>query len=88
MEKRKSVFGCVAALAPYTKMISAVNKETNETNRIALVDEFEAYLNEELPFIPLWFSNALHVQSKTVSGIDYASSSSCNENVWEWVKAE
>lgn len=76
----------VPDLTPYTQMISAVNEETDETNRIALVDELEAYLSEDLPFIPLWFSNALHVQSKTVSGIDYASSSSCNENVWEWVK--
>ena len=69
-------------------MLSAVNEETDETNRIALVDEFEAYLTEEMPFIPLWFSNALHVHSKTVTGIDYAASSSCNENVWEWVKAQ
>ena len=78
----------VPDLAPYTEMLSAVNEETDETNRIALVDEFEAYLTEEMPFIPLWFSNALHVHSKTVTGIDYAASSSCNENVWEWVKAQ
>ena len=37
-----------------------------------------------MPFIPLWFSYALHVQSKTVTGIDYAAAACCNENVWQW----
>ena len=29
---------------------------------------------------------ALHVQSKTVTGIDYPAASCCNENVWQWEK--
>lgn len=76
----------VADLKNYTTLIGAIGQETNEKARIALVDELEAYLNQEMPFVPLWFGKALHVQSKTVSGIDYAAASYCNENVWQWEK--
>lgn len=76
----------VADLNTYTTLINAIGQETHETARIDLVDEFEAYLKQQVPFVPLWFSNALHVQSKTVTGIDYPSSASCNENVWQWQK--
>ena len=53
-----------------------------------LVQALEDYLAQERLFVPLWFGTALHAQSPTVSGIDYASSSFSNENVWEWEKQE
>lgn len=74
----------VPDLSQYTTLLTALEEETNETARIDLVDEWEALLNQEMPFIPLWFSYALHVQSKTVAGIDYAVAACCNENVWQW----
>lgn len=74
----------VPDLSQYTTLLTALEEETNETARIDLVDEWEALLNHEMPFIPLWFSYALHVQSKTVTGIDYAAAACCNENVWQW----
>lgn len=76
----------VADLAPYTELLNAIAEQTDQEACIGLVDEFEALLQEEMPFIPLWFSYSLHVQSNTVTGIDYPSSSYCNENVWEWEK--
>lgn len=76
----------VADLSNYTTLLNAINQETNQTARVALVDEFEAYLKEEMPFVPLWFGNALHVQSKTVTGIDHPAAACCNENVWQWQK--
>ena len=76
----------VADLSNYTTLLNAINQETNQAARVALVDEFEAYLKEEMPFVPLWFGNALHVQSKTVTGIDYPAAACCNENVWQWQK--
>lgn len=76
----------VADLSNCTTLLNAINQETNQTARVALVDEFEAYLKEEMPFVPLWFGNALHVQSKTVTGIDYPAAACCNENVWQWQK--
>ena len=60
--------------------------ETDPAARTALVAELETLLAQERPFLPLWFGTAFHVQSPTVEGIDYASSSFSNENVWEWVK--
>lgn len=74
----------VADLTPYQDLVSAINQETDEHDRIALVDEFEQYLGEQMPFVPLWFSNYIHVVSNTIEGIDYPSSSFSNENVWEW----
>lgn len=82
---RNNIFR-VADLTTYTTLISAIEKESQETARMDLVDELEAYLKQQVPFVPLWFSNALHVQSKTVIGIDYPASASCNENVWQWQK--
>ena len=76
----------VADLSYYTQILDMIQMETVEEARIALVDEFEAYLAQEVPFVPLWFYYSLHVQSKTVENIDYPSSSYCNENVWQWSK--
>ncbi len=76
----------VGDLSTYTTLINAIGQETNQTARIDLVDELEAYLKQQMPFVPLWFGDALHVQSNTVTGIDYPSSACCNENVWQWQK--
>lgn len=76
----------VADLAPYTQLLDALSQQTEQTVRQDLVDELEALLQEEMPFVPLWFSYSLHVQSQTVTGISYPDSSFCNENVWEWEK--
>lgn len=77
----------VQELAPYAKLISAVKAETQEQPRMDRVDELEQYLADQVPFVPLWFSASLRIQSKTVSGIDYPASTCCNENVWQWSKA-
>ena len=74
----------VAELTPYTEYIAAIQGEGDPAARQALVAEFQAFLAQERPFIPLWFSRTLHVQSPTVDGIDYPSSTFSNENVWDW----
>ena len=74
----------VADLAPYQELIAAVKAAPGGAERQALVDQLQALLAEERPFLPLWFGRALHAQSPTVDGIDYPSSSFSNENVWEW----
>lgn len=76
----------VADLSRYESLISSIQQETNQEARIALVDELEAYLNQEMPFVPLWFTPSLHVESKTVTGIDYPAAAFSNENVWDWEK--
>ena len=74
----------VADLAPYQELIAAVKAAPGGAERQALVEELQALLARERPFLPLWFGRALHAQSPTVDGIDYPSSSFSNENVWEW----
>ena len=76
----------VSDLAPYTQAMAAVRSATGPQAREEALTALESLLYRERPFLPLWFGRALHVQSPTVSGIDYASSSFSNENVWEWVK--
>lgn len=71
-------------LSPYASYINQIQTETDADARGALVTEFQEVLAVQRPFIPLWFGRALHVQSPTVEGIDYPSSSFCNENIWEW----
>lgn len=77
----------VQDLSRYTDYIGRILGETDTAAKGVLVRELEDYLAQERPFIPLWFGTALHVQSPTVTGIDYASSSFSNENVWQWQKA-
>ena len=74
----------VADLEPYQRLIAAVKAAPGGAERQALVEELQALLARERPFLPLWFGRALHAQSPTVDGIDYPSSSFSNENVWEW----
>ena len=75
----------VAELTPYTQAIAAVKGAAEHDERQARVEELQALLAGERPFIPLWFGRTLHVQSPTVDGIDYPSSAFSNENVWDWV---
>ena len=74
----------VADLTPYTGLISQIKAASDSGARQALVDELQALLARERPFLPLWFGRTLHAQSPTVDNIDYPSSSFSNENVWEW----
>ncbi|NCE66170.1 ABC transporter substrate-binding protein [Pseudoflavonifractor sp. 524-17] len=76
----------VQDLSAYETLIQAVKDAPDPTARQAAVQALEDYLAQERPFVPLWFGTALHVQSPTVSNIDYTSASFSNENVWEWVK--
>lgn len=76
----------VGDVSRYQQLIGEIGSMTDEDVRVDLVDELEQYLDEQMPFVPLWTSRALHVESKTVTGIDYASSACCNENVWQWSK--
>ncbi|MEG2000287.1 MAG: ABC transporter substrate-binding protein, partial [Evtepia sp.] len=68
----------VGDLSGYITRIDAVRAESDPANKDKAVAELERYLQEELPFIPLWFSCALHAESKTVKGIDYPASSFSN----------
>ena len=67
------------------EVIAAVKGAAEHDERQARVEELQALLAGERPFIPLWFGRTLHVQSPTVDGIDYPSSAFSNENVWDWV---
>ncbi|MFR4560801.1 MAG: ABC transporter substrate-binding protein [Flavonifractor plautii] len=71
----------VAELTPYTQAIAAVKGAAEHDERQARVEELQALLAGERPFIPLWFGRTLHVQSPTVDGIDYPLIRLLNERV-------
>lgn len=71
----------------YEAEIAAVRSAEDKETKTGAVTALEEHLHQELPFIPLWFSRSLHVQSRTVACIDSVSASNCNENVWEWRKS-
>lgn len=73
-------------LQRYAGELSLISGAADEKARGEAIEALEEHLAEEKPFLPLWFARALHVQSPTVSGIDYVSASCSNENVWEWQK--
>ncbi|MDR3193553.1 MAG: ABC transporter substrate-binding protein [Treponema sp.] len=70
----------------YDQKKAEINAETDPVKRKKLIWDYQAFLAELSPCIPLWHSGSLYVQSKTVRNIDYDASSLCNENTWEWVK--
>ena len=76
----------VQDLSEVSALIQAVKEETDPDARTQAVKALEGWMAEERPFIPLWFGTALHVESPTVSGIEYTAASFSNENEWEWVK--
>ena len=78
----------VQDLEGYVSRISAIVEEQDMDERLRLVGMLEAYLSGEMPFVPLWFSTQLHLESKTILGIDYPAASFSNENVWEWTRAQ
>lgn len=76
----------VKDLSGYKERISSIQMAVEEEEKLDMVSDLEQYLQEGLPFVPLWFTTPLYVESKTVSGIDYPASSFSNENTWEWGK--
>ena len=79
-----AVTGWITDKQNYYQDVTALEEETNDDRPHRPGGRVGSLLNQEMPFIPLWFSYALHVQSKTVTGIDYAAAACCNENVWQW----
>ena len=75
-------------VTPYTDLIDQWKHTADFSQRQAVLDELQDVLAQQRPFIPLWFGRTLHVQSPTIDGIDYPSSSFSNENVWAWTVAE
>ena len=63
-----------------------INSIFTTEERLPVVKEFQAYIAEQVPFIPLWYTADHYIESTTVSGVDYGGSWMCNDNVWDWVK--
>ncbi|MBR0131110.1 MAG: peptide ABC transporter substrate-binding protein [Firmicutes bacterium] len=72
----------------YEELANKVYACTDKSSKKKAMDEFQEYIFNNVPWIPLWYSNTISMVSPTVENVDYRCGSFCNENVWEWVKAE
>lgn len=72
----------------YEEIYNQIVSEADDAKRRELINEFQQYIFDNAPWIPLWFANSMYMISPHVSGVDYNAGSFCNDNIWEWVKAE
>ena len=70
----------------FTDYFDNISATFDKSAKIELVKDFQSYIAEQVPFIPLWFSASTRIECPTVSGINYGASGMCNDNVWDWVK--
>ena len=75
-----------AELGQAGQYLTAVRAATDQQEKVTQVKALQDFLFQKNYYIPLWFSVGLHIQSKTVTGIDFAAAASSNENVWDWEK--
>ncbi|MDR2102557.1 MAG: ABC transporter substrate-binding protein [Treponema sp.] len=67
-------------------LAEAIQNELDPEKRKKLIWEFQAYIAEQTPWIPLWHQGPQLVVSKTVQNVDYNVSQMMSDNTWEWYK--
>ncbi len=72
----------------YNEYYNEISACMDEEEKTQLLMEYQEYIYEECPFIPLYHSRSYFPVSATVDGIDYGAAPMCNLNVWEWSKKE
>jgi peptide/nickel transport system substrate-binding protein len=70
----------------YDQWRTEIQAELDPVKRKQLVFDYQKFIFETSPFIPLWHSGSLYVISRTIENVDNEASGLCNDNVWEWVK--
>lgn len=72
----------------YEEIYDAALAETAPDKKKELINEFQEYIFNNVPWIPLYYANTMYTVAPKVTGVDYNSGAFCNDNTWEWVKAE
>ncbi|MDR2102554.1 MAG: ABC transporter substrate-binding protein [Treponema sp.] len=67
-------------------LAEAIQNELDPEKRKKLIWEFQAYIAEQTPWIPLWPQGHRLLVSKTVQNVDYNVSQMMSDNTWEWYK--
>ncbi|MDR3139976.1 MAG: ABC transporter substrate-binding protein [Treponema sp.] len=70
----------------FDTLAEAIQNELDPENRKKLIWEFQAYVAEQTPWIPLWHQGPQLAISKTVQNIDYNAGQMMSDNTWEWYK--
>lgn len=71
----------------YEEIYNEIVAETDPDQYKELLNEFQQYIFDNAPWIPLWYANSMYMVSPRVEGVNYTAGPFCNDNVWEWVKA-
>jgi peptide/nickel transport system substrate-binding protein len=70
----------------YDQWRDEIQAEPDLAKRKQLILDYQKFIFDTAPFIPLWHQGSLFVVSRTVENVDTDAAGLCNENVWEWVK--
>jgi peptide/nickel transport system substrate-binding protein len=70
----------------YDRWRDQIQAETDPAKRKQLLLDYQQFIFDDSPFIPLWHAGSQFAASKTVENADSNAAGLCNENVWEWVK--
>lgn len=70
----------------YDEWREKVFAENDSSKKKQLVWDYQAFVFDNAPFIPLWHAGSLFAESKSIQNVDYEAAGMCNDNVWEWVK--
>jgi peptide/nickel transport system substrate-binding protein len=70
----------------YDQWRDRIQAESDPAKRKQLILDYQKFIFDTTPYIPLWHQGSLFVVSKTVENVDSNAAGLCNENVWDWVK--
>jgi peptide/nickel transport system substrate-binding protein len=70
----------------YDRWRDEIQAEPDPVKRKQLILDYQKFIFDTAPFVPLWHQGSLFVVSRTVENVDSNAAGLCNENVWEWVK--
>jgi peptide/nickel transport system substrate-binding protein len=70
----------------FDTLAEAIQNELDPEKRKKLVWEFQAYVADQTPWIPLWHQGPQLAISKTVQNLDYNAGQMMSDNAWEWYK--
>lgn len=70
----------------YDSWREKIFSERDSSGKKQLIRDYQAFVFDQAPFIPLWHAGSLFVESGSVRNVDYEAAGMCNDNVWEWVK--
>ncbi len=72
----------------YAELQEQISSEMDETNKKALVDEYQNYLYDQMPLIIMYHSYSSAIEPKRLQNYNPFEASMNNQKIWEWTVSE